>query len=154
VVRRHGLAGLFTATLLALFAILGCGRDAARPAAEVVSKYDTGPRAIEAPADPALAEAGARLFATRSCMACHVQGVGLSSPDLAGVSTRRTAEWLEQFILRPEVMVREDPIGRELMHEYTIQMPNFDLTPREARALIEYFKHQDRGRAITTAATR
>jgi mono/diheme cytochrome c family protein len=132
----------------------GCGRDAARPGAEAASRYDAGPRAIETPTDRRLAAEGARLFATRACMACHVRGAGLSSPDLLGVSRRRTAAWLEQFMLRPEVMVREDLIGRALIHEYTIQMPNFDLTQREARALIEYFKLQDQAGAAGAAATR
>ena len=66
-------------------------------------------------------------------------------PDLVGVSTRRTSRWIEQFVLHPEVMVSEDSIGRKLMDVYTIQMPNFELTPTEARALVEYFKLQDRG---------
>jgi cytochrome c len=67
----------------------------------------------------------------------------MSGPDLKGVSMRRTAEWMEHQILEPEVMVKEDPIARGLFAQYALQMTNQHLTPAEAKAVIEYLKHQD-----------
>ena len=40
-------------------------------------------------------------------------------------------------------MVKEDPISRKLMAEMALAMPNQGLTQDEARAVIEYLKHQD-----------
>ena len=108
-----------------------------------VSRYDSGPRAAESPVDKALAEQGDKLFQTKGCSACHAFGKKVTGPDLAGVSQRRTAVWIENQILHPEVMTKEDPIARELFAKHSLQMPNQKLTADEAHAVIEYFKHKD-----------
>ena len=56
---------------------------------------------------------------------------------------RRTALWMENQILHPEVMVKEDPIARGMFAEYALQMTNQHLTPAEARTVIEYLKYLD-----------
>lgn len=108
-----------------------------------VSKYDAGPRAGESPVDHEKAEAGAKLFTAKGCSACHAFGKRLTCPDLAGVSMRRTSEWMENQILHPEVMTKEDPISHGLFAQFALQMPNQKLTPDEAKAVIEYFKQMD-----------
>ncbi len=141
-------------TLLALVAALvGCGgggskSSTAAPAASAsgpaaVSAYDSGPRAADTPRDEARAEEGKALFQTKGCSACHAFGKRLSCPDLAGVTKRRTVEWMTQQILHPEVMTKSDPIAHELYAQYALQMPNQGLTPEQAAAVIEYFKHMD-----------
>ncbi len=145
--KRHPLALLVPLSLV--LALIGCGAKdsgtgsatAARPASG--SKYDSGPRAGESPVDEALAEKGEQLFQLKGCSACHAFGKKMSGPDLAGVSMRRTAAWMEQQILHPDVMVKEDPISRKLMAEMALAMPNQGLTPDEAKSVIEYLKHQD-----------
>jgi len=134
--------------LLVLATSPGCQSGGAKPggakaAAASGSKYDAGPRAGEQPADEALAEQGEKLFREKGCSACHAFGVRMSGPDLKGVSMRRTAEWMEHQILEPEVMVKEDPISRGLFAQYALQMTNQHLTSAEAKAVIEYLKHQD-----------
>lgn len=138
-----------------LVAALGCGgskpadgtQDQASTggaaASASTSKLDQGPRAGEAPANETLAEQGEKLFQTKGCSACHAFGKRGAGPDLAGVTMRRTARWMENQILHPDVMVKEDPIAHALFGEYALQMPNQGLTPDEAKAVIEYFKHQD-----------
>ena len=142
---------------VALVVAAGCGaqkpegsddsRSGSAPPASAavasVSKYDQGPRAGEAEADEDLAEQGEKLFQLKGCSACHAFGTKSAGPDLAGVSMRRTAAWMENQILHPEVMVKEDPISRQMFGQFALQMPNQGLTQDEARAVIEYFKHQD-----------
>ena len=111
--------------------------------ASSTSKLDQGPRASESRADEALAEHGQQLFQTKGCSACHTFGKRGTGPDLAGVSMRRTAQWMENQILHPDVMVKDDPISHALFGEFALQMPNQGLTPDEAKAVIEYFKHRD-----------
>ena len=137
---------------LALVAALlaGCGgkpsQDGAKSAkSSSGSKYDSGPRAGDTPFDHEQAEEGKELFSAKGCTACHAFGRRVTGPDLAGVTKRRTAEWMEHQILEPEVMTKEDPISRQLLGVYATQMPNQRLTPPEARAVIEYFKQQDQG---------
>jgi hypothetical protein len=40
-------------------------------------------------------------------------------------------------------MTKEDPISRQLFAEFALQMPNQGLTEAQAKAIVEYFKHQD-----------
>jgi hypothetical protein len=136
--------------LLGAVAASGCGRQGngkqASPATAATtsgSKLDQGPRAAARPVDQELAEQGGQLFKDKGCSACHAFGTRLSGPDLVGVTRRRTAQWMENQILHPEVMVKEDPISRELMGVYALQMPNQGLTPDQARSVIEYLKHRD-----------
>ena len=137
-----------------LVLLVGCGSGESRSSdttaattgaggAATTSKYDSGPRAGETPIDASRADAGEEVFQAKGCTACHGWGQRMSGPDLKGVTMRRTAQWMEQQILHPEVMTKEDPIAHALMAEYSLQMSNQGLTPDEARAVIEYLKHRD-----------
>jgi mono/diheme cytochrome c family protein len=121
----------------------GDSKSAASAAAPATSTLDNGPRAFEAPVDEEQAEQGEQLFKDKGCSACHAFGQKVTGPDLAGVSRRRTARWIENQILHPEKMVKEDPIARALFAQFALQMPNQGLTEVQARAIIEYFKHKD-----------
>jgi mono/diheme cytochrome c family protein len=120
------------------------GAPATTPGAVArASKFDSGPRAAESPADHEAAERGEKLFQVKACSACHAFGVKKSGPDLAGVTLRRTAAWIENQILHPDVMVKEDPIARELFAKHALQMPKQGLTQPEAKDVVEYLKAQD-----------
>lgn len=118
-----------------------------------VSKYDDGPRAGQAPVVAALATTGEKLFQTKGCVVCHSFGKKVTCPDLVGVSMRRTALWMEQQILHPEVMVKEDPIARALKAGYALPMTNQGVKPEEARALIEFLKKKDREAGVKSATS-
>lgn len=126
--------------------LAGCGggKDGEGPATQATSPHDTGPRAAEAPVDDALATQGEGLFKSKTCSTCHAFGTRITGPDLAGVTHRRSAEWMEQQMLHPDVMTKEDPIARELLGKYAVQMPNLMLKPEEAKALIEFAKKKDK----------
>jgi mono/diheme cytochrome c family protein len=96
------------------------------------------------PIDEELAEKGGELFKTKGCIACHTIGKGrLTGPDLAGVTQRRKLEWIQNQILHPEEMLEKDPIAKELLATYLIKMPNQNVTPEEAQAIIMYLREQD-----------
>ena len=124
---------------------------AASPAASAASAVtlradlDQGPRAGESPYDEAKAKVGEGLFQTKGCSACHAFGRRVTGPDLAGVTTRRTTRWMENQILHPDLMVKQNPISRQLFAQFALQMPNQGLTPEEASAVIEFLKHKDHG---------
>ena len=149
-VRVLAWTALVIGSVGALVALPGCGSKTNQASATpptsgsaVASKYDSGPRAGETPADEALAGRGEKLFKDKGCSACHAFGRKVTCPDLAGVTMRRTALWMENQILHPEVMTKEDPIAHQLFAQFALQMPNQGLTSDEARAVIEYFKHRD-----------
>ena len=151
-----------TGMLLGLLAASGCAQkspqsapasgtdttaSAPQPAAPAVlaqSLYDDGPRASKGSVDAAMAAAGEKLFTSKGCVVCHGYGKKLTGPDLKGVTSRRTAGWMEQQIMHPDVMTRTDPISHQLMAQNNnLQMLNLQLTQPEARSLIEYLKKRD-----------
>src|SRR5581483_9767391 len=76
----------------------------------------------QAPAD---VEQGKAFFAAKGCIGCHKVGGGkLVGPDLKGVTARRSQEWIEKMILRPEVMTKEDDTARQLFATHLVQMTN------------------------------
>jgi cytochrome c551/c552 len=146
-IRRRLLLAPAALLLAALFLLApGCGRKAPETTTEppVTSPLDTGPRAGEFPVAERLAIKGQELFKAKGCTACHAFGRPLTGPDLRGVSMRRSVRWMENQILHPEIMTKEDPISHGLFAQFALQMPNQGLTPDEARAVIEYFKHKDK----------
>jgi len=110
---------------------------------EAVSKYDAGPRAFEGAEDDAGSKRGEQLFKDKGCSACHAFGKKVTCPDLAGVTHRRTADWIENQILHPEIMVKTDPISHDLFAKFMLQMPNQKLSPEQAKDVIAYFRHKD-----------
>ena len=108
------------------------------------SLYDDGPRAGESAVDAAAAAAGEKLFSTKGCTACHAWGKRLTGPDLKDVTKRRTATWMENQILHPDVMTKTDPISHGLFATYALQMPKQGLTEAEAKQVIEYLKKRDK----------
>jgi cytochrome c len=145
--------------VLTLASLAGCGGKPAEespssstpapstPAtSEVLAKslYDDGPRAGETPVDAAAAAVGEKLFSTKGCTACHAWGKRLTGPDLKDVTKRRTQAWMEQQILHPDVMIKTDPISREMFGQFALQMPKQGLTEAEAKQVIEYLKKRDK----------
>ncbi len=75
------------------------------------------------------------------CKACHKPTENFIAPAPKGVLERRTAEWVMNMILNPDVMVKEDPDAKALLIEYNMApMANQGITEEEARAMLEYFR--------------
>lgn len=98
---------------------------------------------LDAEIDAAMATRGAELF-KNMCSACHKMDKKFIGPELAGVTERRTPEWIMNMILNPENMIKEDPIAKKLLVESNMAvMANQGLTEEEARAILEYFRQFD-----------
>ncbi|MBE7436607.1 MAG: cytochrome c [Anaerolineales bacterium] len=93
-----------------------------------------------ASAMPPLQTDGEALFTAKGCNACHTIGGGdLVGPDLAGVTERRTEEWLTQWLTAPDQMLTSDPDAQAMLAQYNnVPMPNLGLKPDEVAALIAY----------------
>lgn len=83
---------------------------------------------------------GQALF-EKACSNCHTIGRGVKiGPDLAGVTKRRSADWLKRYIQRPDLM-REmgDPLALELFAQYRqVAMPNLQLNETDAADVLSY----------------
>lgn len=90
--------------------------------------------------DQALASEGEALF-TANCTACHKTDKRYIGPEVAGVTERRTPEWIMNMILNPTEMIQKDPLAKQLVGEYNgAVMANQNLTEEQARAILEYFR--------------
>ena len=95
------------------------------------------------------ADQGGESFRTR-CAACHTIGGGrLVGPDLQGVDSRRSEEWIIRFVQHSQDMVRGgDSVAVALFEEFNrIPMPDQPLLDQEIREIIRYV----RGAATATA---
>ncbi|NEW80720.1 MAG: cytochrome c [Gelidibacter sp.] len=89
--------------------------------------------------DQKMADEGKAVFLAK-CSACHKISKRVVGPALAGVTERRTPEWIMNMILNPEKMVVENPAAKKLLEEYLAPMANQNLTEAEARLILEYFR--------------
>jgi cytochrome c len=93
--------------------------------------------------DGGMATRGEELF-KNLCSACHKMDKKFIGPATAGVTERRTPEWIMNMILNPEQMIKEDPIAKKLLIESNMAvMANQNLTEEESRAILEYFRQYD-----------
>jgi protein SCO1 len=79
----------------------------------------------------------------KACAGCHSIGDGNRvGPDLAGVTQRRSPEWLTSFIANPaKVRASKDAIALELVAKFpTVRMPSIGVSPREAADLVAYIE--------------
>ena len=89
-----------------------------------------------------LAVEGEALF-NKMCTACHKMDIKHVGPPLAGVTEKRTPEWIMNMILNPDEMTKKDPDAYALIAEYIAPMANQSLTEEQSRAILEYFRKYD-----------
>ncbi len=77
------------------------------------------------------------------CVACHAMTGGEGKkvgPDMAGVTARRTDEWLSRWLKSPEQMLATDADAAAMLVEYNnLPMPNQNLPAAEIEQFIKYF---------------
>ncbi|MBK8394135.1 MAG: cytochrome c [Leptospiraceae bacterium] len=93
--------------------------------------------------DQAKAAKGKQHFETK-CSACHKFEEKVVGPPLAGVTQRRTPEWIMNMILNPVEMTQKDPAAIELYETYLVQMTYQNVTQDETREILEYFRQMDK----------
>jgi mono/diheme cytochrome c family protein len=100
------------------------------------------PPEVTAPIDVDMAEAGAHWYRVRGCLACHtVDGrEAAAGPSLLGVTRRRDYDWFEGMVMRPDSMLRVDPIAKELLEIYRVPMPVQRVNHLHVRAIWEYLR--------------
>ena len=78
------------------------------------------------------------------CIACHkLTDEKLVGPGWKGVTDRRTAEWILNFITNTQVMLDKDLSAQSLLVTCVVRMPNQDLTDEQARAMLEFLRKND-----------
>lgn len=98
------------------------------------------PTIAEISTDPALATEGEKVWNTRGCGGCHQFGAKLVGPDLVGVTQRRSIAWISRMVLHPDVMIKRDPVAKDLFKTHMTPMPKQGVTDEELPKLLAYVK--------------
>jgi nitrous-oxide reductase len=95
------------------------------------------------------------------CSACHKFGKPFNGPDLFMVNTRRSDDWLKEWILDPESKMHDKDI-EAMRQQYKLAMPNQNVSKEDVTKIIAYLKAKTEqvqkemnngAGATTTAAT-
>lgn len=101
------------------------------------------PATEASPTSPA-AIAGKLAFESK-CLACHSIGQGKKlGPDLAGITRRRSDNWLSRWLKAPEKMLATDNEAKAMLKEFNnLPMPNQGLSDEEIAQFLAYFHWAD-----------
>jgi protein SCO1 len=103
---------------------------------------DTAPQKSYADARPIAVPNGQRLYASK-CSACHSLGQGDQvGPDLAGVTARRSRDWLMHYISEPDALLAAgDPVATALYRQYKeVRMPNLKLGASDVADIVLFLE--------------
>lgn len=93
--------------------------------------------------DKAMADAGEKI-ADVKCASCHkTTSEKLVGPGWEGVTSRRTAEWIMNFVTNTDEMLQKDAEAQAMLEICLVRMPNQNLTDEEARQVYEYMRKND-----------
>lgn len=93
--------------------------------------------------DAAMAAEGKKV-ADVKCASCHKPTEEkLVGPGWKGVTERRTAHWIMNFITNPDPMINVDPEVQKQLEICLVRMPNQGLSDKEARDIVEYMRQND-----------
>jgi hypothetical protein len=93
--------------------------------------------------DETKAAEGEKISGTK-CLSCHkLSDEKLVGPGWKGVTTRRTPEWLMNFITNPDPMLDKDPEAQAMLEICLVRMPNQNLSDDEARNILEFMRKND-----------
>ena len=78
------------------------------------------------------------------CLSCHkLTDEKLVGPGWKGVTSRRTPEWIMNFITNVDEMLDKDPESQAMLEVCMVRMPNQNLSDEEARSVLEYMRSVD-----------
>jgi cytochrome c551/c552 len=78
------------------------------------------------------------------CSACHkLTAEKLVGPGWKGVTDRRKAEWIMNFVTNTEEMIDKDPEAQAMLEVCMVRMPNQSLSDDDARHVYEYMRKND-----------
>ncbi len=94
------------------------------------------------PINEELSKEGEAIFDTK-CITCHKLDERYTGPAQRDVLQRISPEFLMNMIINPDENIEKHPRTKKLLAEYMNKMTNQNVTLKDARALLEYFRVLD-----------
>jgi len=94
------------------------------------------------PIDPTMAAEGEKIFESK-CASCHKLDERYTGPAQRNVLQRVTPEFFMNTVLNPDENLEKHPHSKEMLAKYMTKMTNQNVTLKDARALLEYFRVLD-----------
>lgn len=108
-----------------------------------VGKWSADNVQLGATIDATMVDAGEKIRAVK-CSSCHkLTEEKLVGPGWKGVTSRRKAEWIMNFITNPDPMIEKDPAVQAQLELCLVRMPNQNLSDTEARQILELMRKND-----------
>jgi cytochrome c len=146
-------------TLIAMIALLvflqtGCGGDSGEGDSDSQENTNTsglsdwelengfGPvkkKLNLGPIDPEMAATGEKIFESK-CASCHKLDERYTGPAQRNVLQRVTPEFFMNTVLNPDENLEKHPHSQKMLAEYMTKMTNQNVTLKDARDLLEYFR--------------
>jgi cytochrome c5 len=98
---------------------------------------------IDAALNATMADSGEKVAGVK-CTSCHkTTNERLVGPGWKGVTERRSAHWIMNFITNPDPMIDKDPELQAQLELCLVRMPNQSLVDDEARSIVEFMRKND-----------
>jgi cytochrome c2 len=98
---------------------------------------------IPAEINNTMADSGKTVY-TQKCIACHkLSNEKFVGPGWNGLTKRRRAEWILNYITNTEEMLQKDPLAQAQLEQFKTPMPDQKLTDQEARNVYEFMRRND-----------
>jgi cytochrome c2 len=98
---------------------------------------------VAATLDPKMADAGEKIYQLK-CSSCHkLTDEKLVGPGWKGVSKRKAAEWVMNFVTNTDEMLNKDPEAQSQLEICLVRMPNQNLSDDDARHIYEFMRKND-----------
>jgi mono/diheme cytochrome c family protein len=95
------------------------------------------------PLDEQLITQGTEIFIGK-CTKCHaIDTVEFIVPAMAGVTNRRSPEWIMNMIINVDEMLKRDPVAADLLRKHRRVMPDPELSVADTRAVLEFLRNND-----------
>ncbi len=136
-------SGILLTLVIGLLISCSSSRTTNESGEEKEEKSLVGYVELNDPLEEDLISVGSKIF-NEKCSKCHtLDTTKFFVPSFAGITNRRTPEWIMNMILNVDLMVEEDSIAHALWMEHGIKMPEPQLTVEEARSMLEFFRKND-----------
>ncbi|RFM36983.1 c-type cytochrome [Chitinophaga silvisoli] len=99
--------------------------------------------ALSATLDQKMIAGGKTVYEVK-CAACHkLSDEKLVGPGWKGVTKKKSAEWIMNFVSNTDEMIDKDPHAQAMLAVCMVRMPNQHLSDEETRDVLEFMRNND-----------